>query len=207
MRACTVIVALVFSCAPALLANTPEDHLVRPYEDRDWGVPGYATFLEKKLFITPVSYGRILVLPSGGSFGEYSLSLYRSSRDEGVNLTYVSASRSVWSYLSDKSSRQRSGIHEPWEDAPLRFNRSDATLPMAAGIALRSALAAMIQTTRGKWPGGTAIVLDGYDIQFSVVEGGKTITGVMTAGLSGKNLSELRELVELLKTYCRISRS
>jgi hypothetical protein len=207
MRTSIVIVVLMYACARGLLAGAPSDHLVRPYEDRDWGVPGYAAFLEKKLLTTPASYGRILVLPSGGSYGEYSLSLYQGSRAEGVKLTYVSASRSVWSYLSDKSSRQRPGVHEPWQDAPLRLNRSDATLPMAAGVALRSALAAMIRRTRGEWPGGTAIALDGSDIQFSLVESGRTMTGVMTAGLSGKNLSEMRELVGLLKTYCGTSRS
>lgn len=208
MRAFIVIAAFECLGAQALLASASGDHLVRPYEDRDWGVRGYAAFLEKKLFVTPVSYGRILVLPSAGSIGEYSLSLYPSSRGEGVRLTYVRASRNVWSSLSEKSSPSRSsGVHEAWENAPLRFKRSDATLPMAAGAAVRAALAAMIRKTHGTWPGGTEITLDGSDLQFSLVERGRTMTGVITAGLTGRNVEELRKIVGLLKTYCEASPS
>ncbi len=192
----------------SLVADASEDHLVRPYEDRDWGVRGYASFLEKKLFITPATYGRILVLPSAGSLGEYSLSLYLSSRAGLVSVTYVRASRNVWSYLSDKSSpSSRQGVHEAWEDAPLRFTRSDATLPIAAAAPLRGALAAMLRRTHGKWPGGTRVIVDGYDVQFSLPAGGKIMAGVITAGLRGKNVSELQKIVEMLKTYCETSRS
>jgi len=192
----------------SIVARASEDHLVRPYEDRDWGVPGYASFLQKKLFLTRATYGRILVLPSAGSLGEYSLSLYVSSRAGLVSVTYVRASRNVWSYLSDKSSPSSGkGVHEAWEDAPLRFTRSDATLPIAAAAPLRGALAAMLRRTNGRWPGGTRVIVDGYDMQFSLTDGGKTMAGVITAGLSGKNVSELQKIVELLKTYCETSPS
>lgn len=204
MRARTVAIVFVYSCTLHLVLASAPDHLVPPYQDQDWGIRGYGSFLEKKLFLTPADYGRILVLPSAGSIGEYSLSIYPSSRAGVVGITYVKASRNIWTYLSAKSSKATPPpVHEVWEVAPLRFNRIDATLSESAGGALRGALAAMIRGTRGQYPGTTRVIVDGYDIQFSVVESGKTITGVITAGLSGKNVSELHKLVDLLANYCQ----
>ncbi len=199
-----VLTAFVYLFAMrSLLANAP-DHLVPPYEDRDWGVSDYAALLENKLFLTPATYGRVLVRPSAGSIGESSLSLHPSSHEGTVSVTYVRASRNVWYYLSyPPSPASRHSAHEAWEDAPLRFSRSDATLPASAGAALRAALAAMLRGTRGRYPGTTRVIVDGYDIQFSLVESGKTMRGVITAGLTGKNVSELEKVVDLLESFCQ----
>src|SRR4051812_39711253 len=116
MRGLLTATMLVFS-ARSLCASTPGDHLVPPYSDRDWGVPGYNSLVEKKLFITPASYGRILVRPSMGSQGEYAFSLYRIGNDS-VQITYTKASRNIWSYLSAKrfAVSRSSFPREPWEN-------------------------------------------------------------------------------------------
>ncbi len=188
----------------SLLAGAP-DHLVPPYEDRDSGVRGYASFLERHLFLTPATYGRVLVQLSPASFGEYSLSVYPNPQAGVVRVTLVRASRNVWSYLSDKKHGHAvPAVHEPWEVAPLRFHRSDATLSMSAGAALRAAFAAMLQDTRGRYPGYSGgVIVDGYDIEFSLAERGMMMRGVITANVSGKNVSELRKLVDLLERYCQ----
>jgi hypothetical protein len=205
MRARPIIIAVAcLGIAPSLVASAP-DHLVPPYEDRDWGLRGYASFVQKHLFLTPATYGRILVHPSPASIGEYSLSIYPSREPGLVHVTLVRASRNVWSYLSDK----RHGvavppIHEPWEVAPLRFHRSDATLPMSAGAALRAVFAIMLHDTRGRYPGYSGgVIVDGYDIEFSLSGRDMTMRGVITANVSGKNVSELRKLVDLLESYCQ----
>jgi len=61
----------------------------------------------------------------------------------------------------------------------------------------------MLRGTRGRYPGTTRVIVDGYDIQFSLVESGKTMRGVITAGLTGKNVSELEKVVDLLESFCQ----
>jgi hypothetical protein len=205
MRAHPVVIAVAsFIAVRSLLATAP-DHLVPPYEDRDWGVRGYASTLKKHLFLTPATYGRILVLPSAGSIGEYSLSIYPNPQGAVVRVTLVRASKNVWSDLSAKvASHAAPAVHEPWEVAPLRFHRSDATLSMSAGAALRAAFAAMLQHTRGRYPGYSGgVIVDGTDIEFSLAERGMTMRGVITPNVSGTNVSELRKLVDLLERYCQ----
>jgi hypothetical protein len=204
MRADTVIVAIVCFIAVSSLASA-EDHLVPPYKDSDWGLRGYALFLQKHLFLTPATYGRVLVHPSPASIGEYSLSIYPTREPGLVHVSLVRASRNVWSYLTDKKDGVTvPPVHEPWEVAPLRFHRSDATLPMSAGAALRAAFAAMLHGTRGRYPGYSGgVYVDGYDIEFSLTEGSATLRGVITPNVTGKNVSELRKLVDLLESYCQ----
>ena len=108
MNARMVVVAFVYSCAVcSLVARAPDDHLVRPYVDRDWGVRGYASLLEKKLFVTPAGYGRILVLPSAGSLGEYALSIrgvIASGHCSAMSIpscVRIVAERKVYDYAKD----------------------------------------------------------------------------------------------------------
>ena len=61
----------------------------------------------------------------------------------------------------------------------------------------------MLRGTRDRYPGTTRVIVDGYDIQFLLIEGGKTMRGAITAGLSGKNVSELAKVVDLLESLCR----
>lgn len=201
-RAVTIAVAVVAAVTSRLASA--EDHLVPPYEDRDWGLSGYASFLEKHLFVTPATYGRIRVQLSPTSFGEYSLSIYPSAAPSVVNITLVKASRNVWSYLTDKKhGTVVPPVHEAWEVAPLRFHRSDAVLPISVGAALRAALAAMLRETRGRYPGYSGgVIVDGYDIEFSLAEHGRTMRGVITANVSGTKVSALYKLVDLLEAYC-----
>jgi hypothetical protein len=75
---------------------------------------------------------------------------------------------------------------------------------MSAGAALRAALPAMLHATRGRYPGDTGgVIVDGYDVEFSLTERGTTMRGVITPNVSGKNVSELHKLVDLLESYCQ----
>jgi hypothetical protein len=183
----------------ALFASTPGDHLVHPYQDKDWGERGYAALLEKNLFVSPATYGRVVVRPSMGSLGEYSFALYPIANHSSAQITYTKASRNIWSDLRDQHIPRGTYQREPWEDAPLRFSRSDVKLPLSTAVAFRAALREMLRHTSGDWIG---LGFDGTDIECSLAENGKIVTGVILAGLPGKNVSELRKLAYSLKTYC-----
>jgi hypothetical protein len=62
----------------------------------------------------------------------------------------------------------------------------------------------MLHDTRGRYPGYSGgVIVDGYDTEFSLSERGRTMRGVITPNVSGKNVSELHKLVDLLESYCQ----
>lgn len=188
----------------SILGNTATDHLVHPYRDKDWGVAGYWSLLKKKLFLTPAKAGRILVSPSMGAFGEYTFA-FDEDRDRSITvITYARASRNIWGTISDRElapSRDKSTLQD-WEKAPLRITRREIPLPSPTAAALRAAIAEMLRGTRDKWPGGELMAVDGTDFQFWLKKDGKTSTGVISPDMTGRNVSELRDLVGVLTKYC-----
>jgi hypothetical protein len=190
------------ACINSGTAGASDDHLVQPYSDRDWGAPGYASSLQKKLVLTTADYGRVLVRPSPASIGEYVISVYSADSGKEAHITLTRAGRNLWYQHSYQ--KEKTVSDDPYaSSAPIKVTRIDATLPVSTARAIRSAWAEMLRGTAGKWPGqGNRIVLDGTDIEFSLIDGGKKMTGVIAAGATGKNTLQLRKLSELLERYC-----
>src|SRR5438874_8257191 len=59
----------------------------------------------------------------------------------------------------------------------------------------------MLRGARDRYASTTRVIVDGYDIQCLLIEGGKTMRGAITAGLSGKNVSELAKVVDCLRAF------
>lgn len=209
MRRPSILAIAIFlqACAHSGRASASDDHLVQPYFDRDWGAPGYASLLQKKLFLTAADYGRVIVRPSPASIGEYAISVYSADSEKDAHITLTRAGRNLWYQRSYQ--REKTVSDDPYaSSAPIKVTRIDATLPVSTALAIRAAWAEMLRGTAGKWPGrGDRIVLDGTDIEFALIEGGKKMTGVIAAGATGKNTLQLRKLSELLERYCTASPS
>jgi hypothetical protein len=199
-----VLLALValHACTHFSVATVADDHLVPVDPDRGAGVPDYGALLQKKLFVTPANYGRVLVLPSAASLGEYALSLYSTASKNVHNITYTKAARNLWYQRSLRGSL--SLRDDPYSSQePIRITRIDAVLPPSTALAIRAAWTEALRGTAPHSRGGP-IVVDGADFEFSLVDRGKTATGVIMPGMrEGKSMSQLIAVTELLETYCK----
>jgi hypothetical protein len=182
--------------ADSVVATTSEDHLVPRFPDSAWGVPGYYTLLQKKLFLTRADYGRVLLLQS--LTGECALAVY-SSGSNGAYVTCTKADEDLW---QQRSSALYAVPKNPAADKRrIHITRVDAPLAISTAVAIRDALAAMLRQTVPNRVGGP-IVVDGTYIEFSLAAADKTMIGAVIPGMHSKNTSELAKIAYMLKTYC-----
>lgn len=159
----------------------------------------YKEVLERKLFVTPGDYGRILFI-LGGKDGEYAVAIYSDSRSEtGVFVTYTKADRNLgdatWEFSPNRIGEGR-----------VKVKRIDAPVAQSVAAAISQAMREMLSRTRKREinPNAERPILGGIDIEFSIKsQAGQTIEGVLTSEMRGKHVVALGRLAQLMVDYCQ----
>lgn len=170
-----------------------DDHLI-PIDGRI-ELP-YEKLLDRRLFVTPANYGRIVILASPASVGELAIAIYskRSIADE-VWITATRAERNLWA--------AEFGEDPSFPKIPaVQVSRCDALFPKSTSAAVSSAIKRMVKESRPLSKNGR-IIVDATDIVFAVQDREeKGMRALLTPEAQGKNTAALRRLVRLLESYC-----
>jgi hypothetical protein len=174
--------------------GSADDHLI-PMNGRI-DAP-YEKLLNRKLFITPANYTRIVVLSSPASIGELAVSIYsKGNNADEVGITITRAERNLWAaeFGGDPSFPKVPAVN---------VARCDALLPKMTATVVSGAIKRMVDGSRPLSRSGR-IILDATDIVFSVEDReGKRAEAVLTPDSHGKKSTALRQLVQLLQSYCQ----
>jgi hypothetical protein len=159
--------------------------------------PAYAQLLHRKLYLTPANYVRMAILPSTGSMGERVFSLHSGRTDTNqVVVTYTWAESNLWAESSDANLAL---TIEP----RAKIRRLDTPLPKSLAVSISEIVGRMIRGSRK--PAATGpIIVDGTDFLFSTeAPDGQRREAILLAGSTGKNVTRLIRLLELLDRYCK----
>jgi hypothetical protein len=204
LRSCarTLIVIFCIGCVPPMIApaqtRSVTDHLVPPLGSID---AHYKKVLERKLFLSPGDYGRVL-FTFGGNEGEYAVSIHpKKQSDKEASMSCTRAQRNLgdatWELNPDRVGEKA-----------VKVERTDVSIPKPVAISTSHAFLEMLQRTRERDinPDGEQPVFGGVNIEFSIKDSaGKVLEGVLTAEMKGEHVLCLKRIADLLAQYCEAS--
>jgi hypothetical protein len=179
---------------PASIAES--DHLV-PVGDIIQA--DYYALLQRKLFVSPADFARIVDLPPGGNEVVVAIYTVQSDGHENVRITHTRCNKVLWDVGSD-------GQGHFVKDPSVSVKRIDAPFPKQLAVAVSQAVKRALQERRPRPPprDTDTVIVDGSLVEFSVSSSPRQTTrGVLTPDARGTRAHRLHHLKDLLQRYCQ----
>jgi hypothetical protein len=159
----------------------------------------YYALVQRKLFVSPADFGRVLDLPPGGNEVVVAIYTVRSRGEENVRITHTRCDKVLWEVGSDS---QGHFVKDP----SVSVKRIDAPFPKQLALTVSRALERALAERRPRPPPRATdrVIVDGRLVEFSVPAGERhTTRGLLTPDARGKKAKRLHHLTDLLERYCQ----
>jgi hypothetical protein len=159
----------------------------------------YYALLQRKLFVSPADFARIVDLPPGDNEVVVAIYTVRSDGHENVRITHTRCDKVLWDVGSD---RQGHFVKDP----SVSLKRIDAPFPKHLAVAVSQAVKRALQERRPRPPprDTDTIIVDGSLVEFSVCSSPRQTTrGLLTPDARGMKARRLHNLRDLLQRYCQ----
>jgi hypothetical protein len=171
------------------------DHLIPAREI----IPAdYYRLLQRKLFVSPADFARVVDLPPFRQEAVVAIYTVRSRSEVDVRITYTRSDKVLWDVGSDS---QGHFIRDP----AVSVKRIDAPFPEELALAVSRAVERALRDLRPRPPPqpNDRVTVDGGFVEFSVSRGAQITRGLLTSDASGKKAQRLHHLKDLLERYCQ----
>lgn len=171
-----------------------DDHLIAANGRID---RAYEKLLNRRLFVTPANYARIVTLASPASLGEFAIAIYskKGNDPDDVWITSTRAERNLWA-------AEFGGDPNFPKKPTIKIARRDFSFPKSTAVTVSNAIKRMLDASRPLSQSGR-IVVGATKIEFSVEnQEGKPVRALLTPDTQGKKTAALRRLTQLLEEYC-----
>jgi hypothetical protein len=159
----------------------------------------YYALLQRKLFVSPADFARVVDLPPGGQEVVVAIYTVRSRSKEGVQITYTRCDKVLWDVGRD-------GQGNVTKEPSVSVKRLDAPFPKQLALTVNRAFKRALAERRPRpAPRDTDVVtVDGSLVEFSVSgDQRRTARGLLTPDARGKKAQTLHHLKDLLERYCQ----